>query len=36
MVSVAQQVLNEEPVPSEVHVGSKFLDHTNIDQFYGE
>ena len=36
LVSVAQQVLNEEPVPSEVHVGSQFLDHTNIDQFYGE
>jgi ribose transport system substrate-binding protein len=36
LVSVAQATLEEEPVPSEVHVGSQFLDHTNIDQFYSE
>ncbi len=34
LVSVAQDVLEGTPVPSEVHVESKFIDHTTIDQYY--
>jgi ribose transport system substrate-binding protein len=34
LVAVAQTVLEGNPVPSEVHIGSQFLDHTTIDQFY--
>jgi ribose transport system substrate-binding protein len=34
LVSTAQDVLEGKPVPSEVHVESKFLDHATIDQYY--
>jgi ribose transport system substrate-binding protein len=34
IVSTAQDVLEGKPVPNEVHVEHKFLDHDNVDEYY--
>lgn len=34
LVKAAQTVLAGEPMPNEVHIESKFLDHETIDQYY--
>jgi ribose transport system substrate-binding protein len=34
LISTAQDVLEGKPVPNEVHVEHKFVDHETVDQYF--